>query len=110
MLSPSGGFTSCAVEESGLYKSILLEIRDRIRRGNLTISYHTRRAMYDDNLFAADIVHCILNGEILERQLDDVWDEYKYLIEGQSADEIDGQICEQAWLHVVAKLGRTMTP
>ncbi len=89
-----------------MYKSILLEMRDRVRRGKLTISYHTRRAMYDDNLFAADVVHCILTGEIVERQVDDVWQEFKYVIEGQSADEIDGQVYEQAWLHVVAKLGR----
>ena len=62
--------------------------------------------MYDDNLFAADIVHCILNGEIVERQWDDVWNEFKYIIEGQSADEIDDETYEQVWLHVVAKLGR----
>lgn len=89
-----------------MHKSILFEMRERVRRGKLTIPYHTRRAMYDDNLFAADIIHCILTGEIVERQTDDVRQEYKYIIEGQSADEIDGERYEQVWLHVVAKLGR----
>lgn len=89
-----------------MYKSILLEMRDRVRRGRLTIPYHTRRAMYDDNLFAADIIHCILAGEIVERQRDEMRQEYKYIIEGQSAEEIHGRLYEQIWLHVVAKLGR----
>ncbi len=89
-----------------MYTSTLLKMRDCVRRGRLTIPYHTRRAMYDDGLLAADIVHCILTGEIVERQLDDVWQEYKYIIEGQSADEIDGVFYNQIWLQVIAKLGR----
>jgi len=88
-----------------LYTSTLLKMRDRVRRGRFTIPYHTRRAMYDDGLLAADIVHCILTGEIVERQVDDVWQEYKYIIEGQSVNEIDGEFYEQIRLQVVAKLG-----
>jgi len=54
--------------------------------------------MYDDDLLAADLEHCILAGEIIARQWDEKWDEWKYLIAGEALDNRS--------IDVVAKLGR----
>ena len=54
-----------------MYERILHEMRARVRSGNLTITVHGRREMYDDGLFAYDMKNCLLKGRIIERQ----WDE-----------------------------------
>lgn len=73
-------------------------MRARVRRGNLVITVHGRQEMFNDGLLAVDVEHCILTGAIVERQLDDEFAEYKYLIEGETAES-------GAFIHVVAKLG-----
>jgi len=54
--------------------------------------------MYNDGLLAVDVERCILKGKIIERQWDDDFVEYKYLIEGPTTELEED-------LHVVAKLG-----
>jgi hypothetical protein len=50
-------------------------------------------------LLQVDVEHCILVGEIIERQWDEQWCEWKYLLNGESAD---GEIIE-----VVLKSGHS---
>ncbi len=54
--------------------------------------------MYNDDLLKSDIVYGILHGEIIERQWDNEWHEWKYVIDSEVAD---GRTIE-----IVAKLGR----
>jgi len=52
--------------------------------------------MAADDLLQVDLEHCILMGGIAERQWDEDFQEWKYVIEGESAD---GE-----YMAVVAKL------
>jgi len=80
-----------------MFKSTLIEMRRRVKAGRLTLPVHARDAVYDDDLLAADLEHCILTGEITSRQWDEKWGEWKYIIAGES---LDGRVID-----VVAKLG-----
>ncbi len=57
---------------------------------------HALDEMADDDLFRADIDNCILRGEIVYRQWDEEYLEYKYLIEGATLWSVP--------IEVVAKL------
>jgi Domain of unknown function (DUF4258) len=81
-----------------MYDKILREMRERVRIGNIVITVHCRQEMFNDGLLSADVEYCILNGEIVERQWDDDFAEYKYVIEGATTEPDE-------FLHVVAKLG-----
>lgn len=85
-----------------MYETILREMRARVRRGNLVITVHGRQEMYSDGLLAVDVESCILKGSIVERQWDQDYAEYKYVIDGETtySDE---------FIHVVAKLGSNDT-
>lgn len=51
-----------------MYEKILYEMRARIRRGNIIITVHGRQEMFNDGLMASDVKHCVLKGQIVERQ------------------------------------------
>ena len=72
-------------------------MRERVRGGWLTISAHAFQEMLDDDLLPSDLKHGILCGEIVERQRDEKWGEWKYVIASESAD---GKAIE-----IIAKLG-----
>ncbi|MDX2040895.1 MAG: DUF4258 domain-containing protein [Acidobacteriota bacterium] len=80
-----------------MFKRVLVKMRERVREGKLTLPTHAFRAMLDDSLMPSDLTHCILFGEIAERQWDLKWGEWKYVIAGEA---VDGRTIE-----VVAKLG-----
>ena len=71
-----------------MFKQVLVKMRERMRVGKLTISTHAFREMLDDNPLSSDLRHCVFHGEITERQWDENWDEWKYVITG---DAVDGQ-------------------
>lgn len=81
-----------------MFKSILIEMRRRVRDGKLTLPIHAREEMVIDHLNTDDIEHGILRGLIVERQWNQRWREWKYVIAGQAVDGRD--------LEIVAKLGR----
>ncbi len=81
-----------------MFKSVLVEMRNRARSGNITIPLHAREEMYNDDLLKLDIVFGILHGEIIERQWDNDWSEWKYIIRSESTDG--------RGIEIVAKLGR----
>jgi hypothetical protein len=80
-----------------LFQRILVKMRDRVRQGKLTIPSHAFQEMLDDGLMPSDLKHCVLYGKIVERQWDEKWNEWKYVIDGEAAD---GRSIE-----AVAKLG-----
>jgi hypothetical protein len=46
------------------------------------MSLHAEEEMANDNLTIFDLEHCILTGEIAERQRDFNSDEWKYVVKG----------------------------
>ena len=80
-----------------MFQSILNKMRRRVRAGRMTLTIHAREEMYDDRLTTDDLENGILNGAIVERQWDEVWQEWKYVVAGEA---LDGRSLE-----IVAKLG-----
>ena len=80
-----------------MYEKILYEMRARVRRGNLVITVHGRREMFNDGLLVSDVKNCLFKGRIVERQWDEDFAEFKYLIEGPA-------IGMDEFIHVAAKL------
>ena len=70
-----------------MFARILKKFRDCVREGNLVVTQHAFEEMMDDDLLQADVEHCILVGEIVERQWDKEWNEWKYIIAGKAFDE-----------------------
>lgn len=81
-----------------MFKKVLVEMRRRVRNGKITLTLHAVAEMYDDELLPSDLEHCILCGDINERQWDEDWHEWKYVIEGTATDDSP--------IEAVAKLGR----
>ncbi len=82
-----------------MFPNALKKFRDYIREGKLVVTQHAFEEMNDDDLLQADVEHCILVGEIVERQWDKEWQEWKYLVSGKT---IDAKAIE-----VVLKFGRS---
>jgi hypothetical protein len=72
-------------------------MRRRIRAGRMTLTIHAREEMYNDHLTTDDLENGFLVGVIIERQWDEAWQEWKYVIAGEA---LDGRSIE-----IVAKLG-----
>jgi len=85
-----------------MHEKILHEMRARVRLGRIAISVHALDEMRNDNLIPDDLSNCILTGRIIERQFDEAYADYKYVIEGESLDPSE-------FIHVAAKLGRRNT-
>ena len=58
-----------------MFARILKKFRDCVREGNLVVTQHAFEEINDDGLLQADVEHCILTGEIVERQWDKQWQE-----------------------------------
>ncbi len=80
-----------------MFSKVLNKFRDCVRNGKLVVTQHAFDEMNDDDLMQIDVEHCILNGKITERQWDNEWNEWKYIIYGES---VEGEFME-----VVIKVG-----
>ena len=80
-----------------MFAKMLEKFRDCVRDGKLVVTQHAFEEMNDDDLLQVDVEHCILIGEIIERQWDNERNEWKYIIAGES---IEGEAME-----VVLKIG-----
>ncbi len=69
-----------------MFADKLKKFRDCVREGKIVVTQHAFEEMNDDDLMQFDVEYCILNGEIVERQWDNEWNEWKYIISGKSAD------------------------
>ena len=84
-----------------VYQKVLLKMRASVRANKIRFTIHALEEMNDDDLYKADIVHCISTGEIVHRQWDDSFQEDKYLV--------DGEILSGDMIEVVAKLEEDFT-
>ena len=83
-----------------MFDRILKKMRDKVRVRAYVMTLHAEEEMDNDGLSIFDVESAILTGAILERQVDRVSREPKYLIRGRSLDGDEPIV-------VVAKLGRT---
>ncbi len=63
---------------------ILQRIRQSVRAQTLVATPHAFAEMLQDDLFQDDVEHCLLTGRLVERQWDEDWLEWKYVIAGQA--------------------------
>lgn len=82
-----------------MYKAILRQMQDKVRRREYVMTLHAEEEMADDGFTIFDVERTILSGEIVERQEDHQSGEWKYLVLGKA---IDGRP-----VTVVAKLSVT---
>ena len=79
-----------------MYDGVLRKMQECVSDGRLRFPLHALVALEQDLLTRQDARHCILNGEIVARQWDRPYNEYKYVIAGEAEDERE--------IEVVAKL------
>jgi hypothetical protein len=71
------------------YEDILDLLQAAVEAGATIFTPHAQDEMNEDDLFIFDLEQCVLTGAIVERQWDDVYDEWKYLVAGESTDGDD---------------------
>jgi len=67
-----------------VYKRVLREMREGIRKRQYVMTLHAEDEMADDGFTIFDVERAILTGEIVERQEDHQSGEWKYLVMGQT--------------------------
>jgi len=80
-----------------MFSRMLQRMRASVRAGRLIVPQHAFEEMNNDDILQMDVEHCILKGEIVARQWDNVWQEWKYVLVGKT---LQGDAIE-----LVAKLG-----
>jgi hypothetical protein len=51
-----------------MFPGVLKKFRECVRSGKLVVTQHAFEEMNDDDLLQVDVEHCILAGQIMERQ------------------------------------------
>ena len=69
-----------------MWKAVLTKMRAAVGAGRLVLTEHAVDQMIADDLFQFDLENCILTGDITQRQWDDDFQKWKYVIEGESTD------------------------
>jgi len=80
-----------------MFEPMLGRFRALVRSGDYLLSIHALEEMADDGLFTEDVEQVILSGRIVERQIDRVTQERKYVFLGR---DISGNS-----VGLVAKIG-----
>ena len=65
-----------------MYSRILRKMREAVRLRQYIVTLHAVEEIDDDDFSIFDVEHCILHGEIVERQKEHKSAEWKYLIQG----------------------------
>lgn len=69
-----------------MFEKILDLLQEAVEAGATIFTTHAQEEMNEDDLFPFDLEHCVLTGGIIERQWDGTYEDYKYLVEGESTD------------------------
>lgn len=67
-----------------MLEKILKILRDKVRTRQYIMTFHAEEEMDNDGLTIFDVEHCILTGNIIERQKDKATGESKYRVHGQA--------------------------
>ena len=84
-----------------MFEFILQHIQAKIRTLDYVMTVHADEEMDDDGLSIIDVEHVMMTGQIVERQRDRHTGEWKYVLNGQTDDELN--------IMVVAKMSPTDT-
>lgn len=85
-----------------MYSRVLKQMREAVRLRNYIVTLHAVDEMDDDGFSIFDIEHCILHGEITEKQKEQKSAEWKYLLRGVTFNERG--ICVAAKMSITGKL------
>ena len=69
-----------------MFEKLLDAMQEAVEAGQTIHTPHVRKAMHDDDMHVVDLEQCVLTGAITEQQWDRTYDEFKYVIEGESTD------------------------
>lgn len=69
-----------------MYKRILLRIRKCVLQKNYVMTLHANEEAEEDALTIFDIERAALSGQVIEKQLDNVWNQAKYRLRGVAID------------------------
>ena len=83
-----------------MFDRILRRMRELVRTSQYVMTGHGFDQMETDRLTVFDVEHCILTGEVVERQKDRATGEWKHLVEGSTLDGMKDV--------VVGKIGPTV--
>lgn len=61
---------------------VLKQLKEAVRQKSYVVTIHAVEEMDDDGFSIFDVEHCILHGEIVERQKEHSSSEWKYLVHG----------------------------
>ena len=70
-----------------MYSRIHKQFKEAVRLRNYVVTVHAVEEMDDDGFTIFDVEHCILFGEIIERQKEQKTAEWKYLLLGGTFQE-----------------------
>ena len=84
-----------------MYRNILEQMQECVWQRRVVIPTHAFVAMTQDVFTPEDIYHCILQGEIVERQWNRNYSEYKYVLDGEAEDGSGMQLV--AKLHQITR-------
>ncbi len=82
-----------------MFSGILNNFKDCIRENRYIVTLHGEEEMDEDELSIFYVERAILTGAIIERQIDNEKEEWKYIIRGQAIDN--------SVIVVIVKLTRT---
>ena len=72
-----------------MFDQVLTRIQAKVRALDYVVTIHADEEMDNDGLSIVDVEQVILTGQIVERQQDRHTQEWKYLIEGQTNDQLN---------------------
>jgi hypothetical protein len=72
-----------------MFTGVLKKFRDCVSNRKVVVTQHAFDETQDDDILQIDVEHCILTGEIVERQWDKEWHEWKYIVVGETTDGDD---------------------
>ena len=72
-----------------MFDQVLTRIQAKVRALEYVVTIHADEEMDNDGLSIVDVEQVILTGQIVERQQDRHTQEWKYLIEGQTNDQLN---------------------
>lgn len=70
-----------------MHSRIMKQMRESIRLRKYVVTLHAAEEMNDDGFSIFDVEHCILHGDIIERQKEIASAEWKYVVNGVTFQE-----------------------
>ncbi len=74
-----------------MYSKVLEKMQRCVQQGQYVVRPHVHKRMRNRGLAIKDVERAILTGRIIERQWDNTYQEFKYIVRGMamSGDEIE---------------------